>query len=144
MKEERISTGYTVILQAIVGSFVILLLAAIAFLLKNKSLDATAWIIICCIIIFIIILVWQLFSFADVYVSSDKLIYKKIIGIKNKPLSFIKSVKEGLLPFNYYIEFMDNKRVYFQLKPRDMLKRYSSSNADSVTKSLKKRLRLEE
>lgn len=142
MKEERISTGYTVILQGVVGSFVVLLLATIGFLLRNTTLDATAWTIMCCIIIFIIILVWQLFSFADVYVSSDQIIYKKIIGIKNKPLSFIRSVNEGLLPFNYYIEFMDNKRVYFQLKPGDMLKRFSRHNAASVLDSLKKRLKL--
>ncbi len=142
MKEEQISTGYTVILQGVIGSFIVLLLAMIGFLLRNTTLDTTAWIIMCCIIIFIIVLFWRLFSFADVYVSSDQITYKKIIGIKSEPLSAIKSINEGLFSFNYYIEFKDGKKVYFQLKPGDMLKRFTSPNADSVLDSLKKKLKL--
>lgn len=141
MKEEQISTGYTVILQGIIVSFVVLLLIGIGFLLRNTTLDSTAWIVLCFIIAFIAIALWRLLSFADIYVFSEQMIiYKKIIGVRRRPLSEIRSVNEGILPFNYYIEFKDDKKVYFQLKPDDMLKRLISSDADSVLDSLKKRL----
>ncbi len=142
MKEEQLSTGYTVILQGVICSFIIILLGLMGFLLKNAKLDTTAWTILCCIIILVLIALIRLLSFADVYISSDQIVYKRVTGVKRRPLSEIRSVDEGILPFNYYLEFIDDKKVYFQLKPSDMLKRFSDSGSNNILNSLKQRLNL--
>lgn len=142
MKEERISTGYTVFIQGVIISFCVLLVLVIALII-NKDLDETAWIFLCCIFIFILIIVKRLMSFADLYLSSDYIIYRRIIGEKKRLISEIKAVNEGFLPFNYYIEFNDGKRIYFQLKPKDMLRRLGDSNK-TVLNNFKKKLDLDE
>lgn len=142
MKEEQISTGYTVIIQGIILSFSVLLVIVAAFLI-NKDLDKTAWVILCCVFIFILIIIVKLMSFADLYLSSDHIIYRRIIGEKKRHISDVKSINEGFLPFNYYIEFFDGRKIYFQLKPRDMLQRLGDSH-QTVLNNLKKKFHLDE
>lgn len=142
MKEEQISTGYTVILQGVLSFFTLLILVTIGFLLSNTPLDTGAWVIIFCIIVFISILLWRLFSFADVYISLDHIICKKITGEKRSSLSAIRSLNDSFFPFIYYIEFKNDKKVYFQLKPSDMVKSLFSLDPDSLLECLRKKTKL--
>src|SRR5689334_13701425 len=121
MNEEQLSAGYTVILQGVICSFLAIFLGLIIFIFKDVKLDETPWLLLMFIIIFILVAIIRLLSFADVYISNGHIMYKKITGIKSRPLSEIKGVYEGILPHNYYVEFIEGKRVYFQLKPGDLL-----------------------
>jgi len=84
------------------------------------------------------------FSYADLFVSEDYLIIKKIFNNKRMHLSEIQNIDRGLIPFSYYIKFKDNSRVKFTSKYTDVPKLFFSMDPDKGLKKIKNMLQLNE
>jgi hypothetical protein len=140
MKIEKLSGGFIVLVQGLIFAFSIPFALFICYLFTSKNIALDGKCFLAIILIVMLLMIKQVLSYADIYLMEDKLVTKKIIGVKNRPLSQIKSIDEALLPFSYYILFKDDKKVYFQLKPKDMLKRIVNTDSDQILHSLRSRL----
>jgi hypothetical protein len=130
MKEEQISGGYIVLVQWLIFLFGMPFIAFICYLLVDSRIEKDGKYFLCAIILVVFLMLKYILIYGDIYLSGENVIIKKNIGVKTKHISQIKSLDEALVPFTYYIEFKDNKKVYFRLKPKDILKRITSADSD--------------
>ena len=82
------------------------------------------------------LILYRGFSYADLFLSEDKLIIKKIFKIREVHLSEIQDVDRGLIPFSYNIKFKDNSRVKFS-KYTDVPKSFFSMDPDKGLNEIK-------
>lgn len=115
----------------------------ICYLYTTKDMDTTGYVFLTGIFIVIFLLIQQVMSYADIYLAQDNLIVKKIFITRNIPMSEVKLIDQGIMPFVYYIEFKNNKRAYFQLKPKDIFNQITSSDSKNVLKLFKEKVKLQ-
>ncbi len=143
MEHEPLSAGNNVIGQGLIIAFIVLFYTMIGFLFGDLQFDFETFLILVFIFSVGVFIIGRILSFADVYVSPEHIICKKIIGTKKIPLSNIKTVKQALSPFTYSLEFHDGKKVFFQLKPGDMSKRFENLGDEAIIQDLKRKLRID-
>lgn len=79
---------------------------------------------------------YRVFSHADLYVSEENLIIKKIFNTRKMHLSEIQEIDRSLIPFSYHIIFKDKSRVRFS-KYTDVPKLIFSMDPDKGLKEIK-------
>jgi hypothetical protein len=144
MKTIKLSGGYARAGQLMLILFftpVTLLLFYLIFT-KNASVNGLLFLIFFLSITTLILYIG--FSYADLFVSEDYLIIKKIFNKKRMHLSEIHEIDRGLIPFSYYIKFKDNSRVKFTSKYTDFPKLFFSMDPDKGLKKIKDMLQLNE
>jgi hypothetical protein len=142
MLEERISSGYTVIMQGVLCFFGVLFWLGLILLLGDGLLEIQVLLFVSAMAALFFLGFRQLLSFADIYVTNDHVVFKKVIGTQQRLFSEIKRIDEGFLPINYYIEFKGGNKVYFQLKSDDLLTRFGSSNSKEAVNKLKLQMKV--
>lgn len=80
---------------------------------------------------------WKVFSYADIYLSDDSLVIKKIFSTKKKNIAEIKEVDKALMPFTYYLIFEDKLKIYFTSNASDILKQFFSIDSNKGLNTLK-------
>ena len=144
MKTLKLSGGYARAVQLMLILFftpVTLLLFYLIFT-KNVSVNGLLFLIFFLSITTLILYIG--FSYADLFVSEDYLIIKKIFNKKRMHLSEIQDIDRGLIPFSYYIKFKDNSKVKFTSKYTDVPKLFLSMDPDKGLKKIKDMLQLNE
>jgi len=144
MKTLKLSGGYARAGQLMLILFftpVTLLLFYLIFT-KNVSVNGLLFLIFFLSITTLILYIG--FSYADLFVSEDYLIIKKIFNKKRMHLSEIQDIDRGLIPFSYYIKFKDNSKVKFTSKYTDVPKLFFSMDPDKGLKKIKDMLQLNE
>jgi len=117
----------------------VLLLVLYIVITKNPSVEGFGFL---SVLIMVNIIVMKIaLSFADIYISDDKIIIKKVTGEQTKSKLEVRSIDEAILPFTYYVEF-DKGKFYFQLKPKDILKRVAGQNSEETLAQIKEKFKL--
>lgn len=111
------------------------LLVLYLILAKNASVNGLLFIIFFLSITTLILYIG--FSYADLFISEDYLIMKRIFNNKKKYLSEIQDIDRGLLPFSYYIKFKDNSSVKFTSKYTEVPKLFFSMDPDKGLNDIK-------
>ena len=130
MSSKKISGGYARVAQVMLISFFMPFISFLAYtiLTKNLTLEGVLFLFIFCALIALIIR--HGFSYADIYVSDDSLIIKKIFITKSRYIKEIKEIDKALIPFTYYIRFDDNFKVSFFSETTDIFKQLVGSDTD--------------
>jgi hypothetical protein len=81
--------------------------------------------------------------YGDIYLTNNIVTVKKITGSKERSISEVKSIKKSLIPFVYYIEFLNTQKVYFTIKPTDVLKQIVSMDSGTILQVLNSKFRQE-
>jgi hypothetical protein len=131
MSNEKISVGSARALQLMVILFLTPLWLFLVFIIftKNLSVEGLLFLIFSSSIIALILYVS--FSYADLYVSGEFLITKRLFTSSQKLLSEISDVDRALTPFSFYIKFTNNTKVYFTSKHNDIPKILLNIDPDS-------------
>jgi hypothetical protein len=140
---EKLSGSFMVLIQGIVMVFCLPFLILICYLYTSKDMETPGYIFLTVISIIIFVLLKQVMSYADIYLAHDYLVIKKLFITRKVPILEIKLIDEGILPFVYYIEFENNKTVYFQLKPKDIFNQIKSSDLSYILNFLKEKIKLQ-
>jgi hypothetical protein len=113
MTNEDISIGSARMLQVLILMFFVSFISFVTYIIltKNPSLEGLVFIIGCTGLA--LIFIYQAMSYGDLTISGDRLRVKKIIKSKDYPFTDIKTVDRALLPYTFYIEFKNYKKVYF-------------------------------
>jgi len=109
---------------------------------KNASINGLLFLIFFLCIATLIL--YLSFSYADLFVSEDYLIIKKIFNNRRIHLSEIKDIDRGLIPFSYYIKFKDNSKVKFTSKYTNIPKLFFSMDPDKGLNKIKDMLQFNE
>jgi len=134
---EELSTGAAVYIQGFVIGFCLLIVGLIALFMPFHRLNFGGYLNLLLILGAIMLFAMLPLVYSDVYLSSDSIVIKKIIGTKRRPISDFKALNATILPFACYIEFQDGKKVYFSLTPSEIVKNITGSD---IIKNLRSRI----
>ncbi len=121
---EELSTGAAVYIQGFAMAFCLLMIAVIAFIMPFRSLDFEGYLFLFLVFSLLILFALIPLIYSDIYLSGSNVVMKKIFGTKRRPVSDFKAINSAILPFAWYIEFKDGKKVYFSLTPMEMVKNF--------------------
>lgn len=93
---------------------------------KNLSFQGVAVLIMFYLITYLILR--NAFSYGDVYRQKDTLLIKKLFTTKNRQITDIKDLDTSLLPFTFYFEFQDAKKVFFFSNTSALIKQLAASD----------------
>jgi hypothetical protein len=142
MVNEKISGSSAVLMQGLIYLFCAPFIVILVYFIFNSIISPDGKLFLAIILIAIILIMRIALLYGDIYLSQEKLIIKKILGSKAVPLSQVAAVDEGLLPFVYYIKLKNNKKIYFQLKPKDIFKGIINSESNATLNSLRSKLKV--
>jgi hypothetical protein len=140
MSNEKISGNSAVMVQALLLFFFIPFILFVSYIIITKSLDATGICIIGVLLTVAFFAITGSLSYGDIYVDDNKIIVKKIIGSKVKNISEVRSFKKAIIPTIYYVEFTDDKKVYFTIKISDVFKQIFSIDSNHTLDFLNAKL----
>jgi hypothetical protein len=113
----------------------VILLVFYLVLVKNFSTNGLLFLLFFLSITILILYIG--FSYADLFVSENYLIIKRIFKTKKMHLSDIQNIDRGLIPFSYHIKFKDDSRIKFKSKYTDVPKLFFSMDPDKGLKEIK-------
>jgi hypothetical protein len=143
MTQERISGNSAVAVQGILMFFLIPFVLFVSYIIISKSFDTPGFCILITLIVVIFIIIKGSLFYGDIYLTNNIVTVKKITGSKERSISEVKSIKKSLIPFVYYIEFLNTQKVYFTIKPTDVLKQIVSMDSGTILQVLNSKFRQE-
>ena len=102
----------------------------------RSSFRAPALLFAICITALSILIVFMAFKTADVSIENGVFIIGRLFGIKKISAQQYKKIGT-LLPFGYYLEFEDRKRVYVLFGPDEIIKQFTSSKSNEIIEEIK-------
>lgn len=113
MTVTKISGGSVVLGQLFLLIFLLPLVIIFSYLtLKKLTFDVVSFLLPLYAVIFLIFK--NGFSYTDVYIVGDELIFKKIFFKKRVSKNQINEVDKGFLPITFYISLNDGSKFFFQ------------------------------
>ena len=134
MREIKISGGSAVLGQLFLLMFLLPLVMVFSYLiLKKLTFDVISFLLPIYAIIFLIFK--NGFSYTDVYVVGDELIFKKIFFTTRASKSQINEVDKGFLPITFYISLNNGSKFFFHSSIFELYK-----GSDGILSSIKNKL----
>ena len=129
--KKSLSDGYARIGQGIILFFFTPINILIWSIVFRSSFSAPALLFAICITALSTLIVFMAFKTADVSIENGVFIIGKL-------LSSQQYKKIGtVLPFGYYLEFEDRKRVYVLFGPDEIIKQFTSSKSNEIVEEIK-------
>lgn len=144
MKLEKVSGGYAVMGQAMVLLFLLPIVALLFYVILTKNRSSDGMIFLAFVLIIAFLILRLMFSYADIYLSQGTIVMKKLLGSRRIPIVDYKRIEKALLPFTYYIEFENGRKVYFSTLLSEIWETATSSDPDSGLKTVRLRFEKEQ
>lgn len=140
MKTEKISGGSARLAQVMLLLFCMPYIFFLSYLTITQDITLSGIAFLLAFIFVITLVLIKVFSYADIYLSNDLLVIKKIFSAKSKYITEIKEVDKSLVPFTYYIKFEDKLKVFFFSNTSDLFKQLVSFDPDKGLKIIRTKL----
>ncbi len=137
MKLEKVSGGYAVMGQAMLLLFLLPITSLLFFVILTKNFSSEGMTFLAFVMVIAFLMLRLMFSYADIYLSQGIIVMKKLFGVRKSPVSDYKRIEKALLPFTYYIEFENGKKVYFSTLLSEIWETATSSDPDRGLKAIR-------
>ena len=133
--KKSLSEGCARIGQGIILFFFTPINILIWSIVFRSSFSAPALLFAICITALSTLIVFMAFKAADVSIENGVFVIEKLLTTK---ISSQRYKKIGtVLPFGYYLEFEDRKRVYVLFGPDEIIKQFTSSKSNEIVEEIK-------
>ncbi|GHM98875.1 hypothetical protein WSM22_03650 [Cytophagales bacterium WSM2-2] len=137
MKQGRLSSGSASIGQLMLVIFFAPFMLFLCYSVLNKTTNDG--LIFLAVVTGVVILIFKnAISYADVSIEGRSLLIEKFFFVRKKSVDEFKLINSAILPFTYYIEFTDGKKVYFFLRYSEIFKQFFGSDSDKFLIDLRK------
>jgi len=134
--KKSLSDSYASIGQGIILFFFTSFNILVWSIVFRSSFSVSALLFAVCITALSILIVFMAFKTADVSIENGVFIIGKLF--RTTKISSQQYKKIGtLLPFGYYLEFEDRKRVYILFGPDEIIKQFTSFKSNDIIEKIK-------
>jgi hypothetical protein len=112
--------------QAMLIFFFTPLILFLTYIIVSKNLSLQGVSVLIMLYLITCLILRNAFSYGDVYRQNDKLLIKKLFTTNNRQIIDIKDLDTSLLPFTFYFEFQDAKKVFFFSNTSDLMKQLNT------------------
>jgi hypothetical protein len=137
---KKISGGYAKAGQLALLLFFTPLVLLLSYVVITKNFTLNGLVFLLFVLFIIGLILYISFSYADIYVSDDFIIIKKLFSVKKKSITEIQEIDKGIIPLAYFIKFNNNLKVLFTLQSSEIFEQFLSSDSNKGLNILKSKL----
>ncbi len=137
---KKISGGYAKAGQLAFLLFFTLIVLLLSYVVITKNFTLSGLVFLLFVLFITGLILYISFSYADIYVSDDFIIIKKLFSVKKKSITEIQEIDKGIIPLAYFIKFNGNLTVLFTLKSSEVFEQLLSSDLNEGLNILKSKL----
>lgn len=139
MTTKKVSGGYPRIAQIMLLLFFVPFTLFLTYIIFSKNLTVEGGVFLVGFLSAIFLVLKFGFSYADIYLSENHILIKKLFTTRKNSLEKISEINESFFPFTYYIKVGESK-IYFLPKATDLSKQLLSFNPDKGLELIKEKL----
>lgn len=139
MTTKKVSGGYPRVAQIMLLLFFVPFTMFLTYIIFSKNLTVEGGVLLVIFLAAISLVLKFGFSYADVYLSENHVIIKKLFTTRKIYLEKISEISESFFPFTYYIKVGESK-VYFLPNFTDLSKQLLSFNPAKGLQLIKEKL----
>lgn len=127
MKTRKVSGGYPRVSQIMLLLFFAPFTIFLSYIIFSKNFTSEGIVFLSIFLVAIFLVLRFGFSYADIYLSDNQMVVKKLFSTKNIGLKEIRGIEESFFPFTYYVK-VGKSKIYFLPNATDLSKHLLSFN----------------